>query len=55
VHETNTETNDANITYIEDPVDNPTVLSYTSMDGSEHEKDYDIGEMRLSTFHSTLA
>jgi hypothetical protein len=40
VQETKTETNDTNITYKHDPVDNHAVLSYTSKDRSEHEKDY---------------
>jgi hypothetical protein len=40
VQETKTETNDTNITYKHGPVDNHAVLSYTSKDGSEHEKDY---------------
>jgi hypothetical protein len=35
VQETKTETNDTNITYKHDPVDNHAVLSYTSKDGSE--------------------
>jgi hypothetical protein len=35
VQETNIETNDTNITYKQDPIDNHTMLSYTSMIGSE--------------------
>jgi hypothetical protein len=42
VQETETETNDTNITYKQDLVDNHAVLSYTTMDGSEHEKDYNM-------------
>jgi hypothetical protein len=42
VQETKTETNDTNITYKQDPVDNRAVLSYTTMDGSEYEKDYNM-------------
>jgi hypothetical protein len=42
VQETKTETNDTNITHKQDPVDNHAVLSYTRMDGSEHEKDYNM-------------
>jgi hypothetical protein len=38
VHETKTKTNDTNTTYKQDPVDNHAVLSYTSMDGFEHER-----------------
>jgi hypothetical protein len=41
VQETKTE-NDINITYKQDPVDNHAVLSYTSMDGTEHYKDYNM-------------
>jgi hypothetical protein len=36
----NTETNGTNITYKEDPIDNHNQLSYKSMAGSGHEKDY---------------
>jgi hypothetical protein len=38
VQETKTETKDINITCKQDPVDNHAVLSYTGMDGSEHER-----------------
>jgi hypothetical protein len=34
------ETNYTNIKYKQDPGDNHALLSYTSMEGSEHEKDY---------------
>jgi hypothetical protein len=42
VQETKTEINGTNITYKQDPVENHAVLSYTNMDGYEHEKDYNI-------------
>jgi hypothetical protein len=55
VLETNIETNDTNITYTQDPIENHRMLSYTSMTRSEHEKNYNIWEMRFPTFHWTLA
>jgi hypothetical protein len=42
MQETNIETNDKKPTYKQDPIDNHTKLSYTSMTGSEHENDYNI-------------